>query len=447
MSEHPPGTASPTPANENGAESASVQKSAFDNLPRHYGEDGLLSDYSEHILPELRENPDIDISREDGDVINAYIEKHSPEYQHELEELLQNSLPMAPTVQEVILLPAYKEGKNMYKTLSNYLTLSNKEQFEIIILENHPEGVERDSTKEEIERFKKDHPEMQVVHLYKAFDGKGIGRVRKYLADSFLERKRKAGRDDSMLMISHDADLEGLRPGYLDAIRKRFGAEPDLDALAGPIDLPEEAYAKYPLIHASVRLLNFFHTVLRHSPSGAPRVQGANTAIRSGAYALIGGYNERAKVAEDLELGWLIEHGRKKVKGRLDFATDARVYTNPRREIESVLSDVPVIRRYDAFEANERVRDMSIDELMQEGQDFSVEEFQREVQATYLHFLKRAQTKGGWLSMEDFQKSFARAMSFLGVAYHLEGDAIVLDDISKLTKGLTEFQEKERKAA
>lgn len=427
------------------------KKSIFDQVERHYNSDGLLTNYREHILPELKENPEKDISQEDGDVIDSYLGRHSGEYRKELAQLLDGAPPLASSVRQIFMMAAYKEGRNIFNTLSKYAELPHQESFEVVIFENHPQGVERDTTREEIERFKKAFPGIQVVHLYKEFDGKGIGRVRKYLADSVLERKREAGRNDSMLLISHDADLEGLSSGYLDAVRDQFDKNPSLDAAAGPINLPEEAFVQFPLIHASVRLLNFFHVALRYSSSGAPRLQGPNAVIRSGAYALIGGYNAEAKMAEDLELGWLIEHGRGRSKGRLGFVNKAKVTTSPRREIHGLISKhkKSVIGRYNdgSFDTNEEVRDRPLEDLMREGRDFSVEEFHEEVQATYSHFLSRAQTKGGWLSMEDFQKSFARAMLLLGVTYHIEADKVVLDDISKLTHGLAEYREKRQRAA
>lgn len=413
-----------------------------------YNERGLLdrTSYDEHILPSLKQNPELDVSREDGAVIQEYLNRQSPEYRSELQNLIQNAPPLSPTTKLSIAIPAYKEGANIYKTLECYSKLEGHAEFEIVVLENHTNDTERDQTASEITRFRSDHPEIQIAHMYKTFDGKKIGRVRKYLTDSILARKMAAGRSDSIIIASNDADLDDINPKYAHLLLDAFTMDPQLDAVRGGTDHSSDSFIRFPLMHATIRFLNYFRLAANHNmPDTLQTLVGRNSAMRSGIYAAAGGYNENAIVGEDIEIGRLIAHGRKNRPDHVKYLHNAWVETNPRREIESVLAGTPVIKRYDGFVANEKVYDIPLETLLAQGKDFSPEQFNIELQAIYDHYKSRTVTTGGWLEDDVFVTSYDRAMRFLGIKYHIEGDKVIVDDLSKLTSDLNTY--KERRAA
>jgi hypothetical protein len=406
---------------------------------------GLLEEavYDERLLPALKEHPDFDLATEDGLLVEDYLNRQSPEYQAELAALVKDAPSFASTTKLSIAVPAYKEGENIYRTLENYAKMPDKGEFEVVILENHTKDVARDKTGDEIERFRAEHPDMQVVHLYKQFDDKRIGNVRKYLTDSILERKRAAGRTDSIIIVSNDADLDDINPSYAKIIIEEFAKKPELDAIRGNVDHPADALVKFPLMHATLRLMNNFRTIQRRLAKTLP-LTGRNTALRSGIYAGIGGYNEHAVVGEDLEIGRLISHARRGDPNRMEYFHRAWLHSNPRREIESMLSGVPMVRRYDGFLSNEKVYDIPVAEMMKQGKDFSPEDFTKEIEAMYAHY--RGQAIAGFLSEENVDKAFDRAMGFMRIAYHRDGAKIVVDDLSRLTEDLASYRERQEAA-
>lgn len=407
-----------------------------------YNERGLLerSSYDTHILPSLKENPELDISREDGAIIDQYLEKQSPEYRAELQDLIKDTSPLSPDTKLSIAVPAYKEGEHIYKTLEHYSKLENHDEFEIVILENHLNGTERDQTAANIARFKSEHPDMHITHLYKTFDEKKIGRVRKFLTDSILARKQAAGRKDSMIVASNDADLEDINPRYAKILIEAFENDPRLDAVSGSADYPTDAFVRFPLIHASLRFSQYFQIVQRRMEKDI-RLHGRNTAFRSGIYAAVGGYNEEAKLAEDIELGRFMVEGRKGDLSRMKFIHNAWVHTNPRREIITLLNAKPQARRWDDFATNESIYD-STTLLDEQTEDFSPEDFKKEIQSVYDYYKSRTVEKGGWIPETTFNTSFDRAMKFMGMQYHVENDTVVVDDISKVLRDLDTFREK-----
>jgi len=423
--------------------------SGLDGKEKLYNSRGLLerSSYDTHILPSLRDDPKLDISNDDATIVREYLDRQSPAYRAELHELVKEAPPLSPTTKLSIAIPAYKEGVHIFKTLEHYAKLEDPSKFEVVILENHTTDVPRDTTASEIARFKEQYPDIQITHLYKTFDQKRIGGVRKYLTDSILERKQEAGRHDSIVIASNDADLEDINPKYVKLLIKAFENDPKLDAVRGGIDHPADSFVQFPLMHASIRFLSYFRmTLRRYMPDTLPLV-GRNSAMRSGIYAASGGYNEKAVVAEDIEIGRLIGHGRKNRPGHVRYLHNAWIETNPRREIESILAGTPIIRRYDGFVSNEHMYDIPVEKLIEQGQDFSTEQFKTELQAAYDHYKSHTNSEGGPLTDEAFAISYDRAMRFLGIKYHLQGDSVIIDDLSKLTNELTRYGERNARAA
>jgi hypothetical protein len=341
----------------------------------------------------------------------------------------------------VITIPAYHEGKNLEKTLRNYAKLKNRNRFEIVILENHPKDKRRDETPEVIERMQREYPELRIVHLYKEFDEKPtIGQVRKYLVDSVLMRKMIAGKRDSVVIASNDADMEDISENYTDNLADTFRQNNRIDAVAGKWDYPSEAFRQMPLLHASQRLWHYLDIAFRNYYLKSPELIGRNSAFRSGAYAVVGGYNEKAQLAEDLEIGWLIKDARGHDADRVEYLNKAWIKSNPRRAVVKLASGGRLVQQYGDFHVNEEVRNAPLEDILREKRDMRDEDFREEVQAIYDHYFRWKKSKGGWVEDEFLERSFDRAMRFLGVKYNVENDRIIITDMSKLKNGLEKYQ-------
>ncbi|MDD5489619.1 MAG: hypothetical protein PHP25_02990 [Candidatus Moranbacteria bacterium] len=400
---------------------------------------GLLDreEYKNRVSKKLLEDKNFDVSTDDWEITKEYLADQDESYLKELRDMVSGSQTMKKDTEVVITVPSFKEGKNLEKTLRNYAKVKNRKKFEIVILENHPRNVEKDDTSEVIEKIKKEFPDMQIVHLYKAFEKKPpIGLVRKYLVDSVLLRKVEAGIRKSLAIASNDADLEDISEDYVDIVSNAFRRNKNLDAVGAKWDYPLEVFKKFPLLHASQRLWHYFDIAFRNYYLRSPELIGRNSIFRSGLYAGVGGYNGKAELAEDLEIGWLIKFARNFDTKRIGYLNGAWLKSNPRRAVVKMLSGGRLVQQYGDFHANEEVRNSPISELLKEKRDFNLEEFRLEVQAIHDYYFQWCKSKGGWVEDSFLEKSFDRAMRFLGVKYRKEGEKVIVSDASELVKKL-----------
>lgn len=404
---------------------------------------GLLdrSQYKKRFDPRLRANSKFDVATDDLDLIRDYFRRQDNQYVQELEQLINPLTPMKPETKLVITVPAYHEGANIKHTLEQYAKMKNPERFEIVIFENHPAAKGRDNTLQEVEAFKTSHPNINIHLFHKAFDQKApIGNIRKYLVDAVVLRKEKTGIKDSIVITSNDADLININPDYSNILIQKFDQDKNLDAVGVKWDYPSEAFKQMPLLHAAQRLWQFFDISFRNSYLKSPDLIGRNSAFRSGIYTAVGGYNDQAQLAEDLEIGWLIKNARGYDPQRISYVNSAWLISNPRRAVVKLVSGVPLIQQYGDFHVNEDVRRASLDELFEKKKDLNMDEFIQNVQAIYDHYGRWRKSLGGWLDDGYFIKSFDRAMGYLGAKYHVENDKIIIDDISRLEQGLARYK-------
>ena len=408
------------------------------------GEDmGLLDRqrYSERFDNELRTNPNIDVRTDDSEIVRRYLDRQPADYRTELEQLVSGMPPMSPDTKLVITVPAYQEGQNITHTLEQYAKMNNLDKIEIVILENHPKDTIRDDTGQKIAAFMTSHPTMHITHLYKSFDTKQpIGKIRKYLVDSVLLRKQAAGIKPSLIIVSNDADLVDISPDYGTNLISTFDKNTNLDAVAAKWDFPKEAFTKMPLLHASQRLWQYFDITFRNRWLKSPDLIGRNSAFGSGIYAAVGGYNDNAKLAEDLEIGWLIKQARNYDSTRVKYVNSAWLVSNPRRAAAQLISGGRLIQQYGDFHENESVRRTPLADLLDAKRDFKPDEFQKEIQAIYDHYARWRKSNNGWVNDEIFASSFDKSMHLLGVEYHIENNKVVLDNIAKLEEGLNKYQ-------
>jgi hypothetical protein len=416
------------------------------NVYYGYGAEGLgLLGHEEYVNRadrRLINNPDLDLSVDDLSYVEAYLQRQDSEYVNELTEMVEGAIEPNNNAKVVITIPAYMEGKNgsLEKTLEALTKVKGRSNFEVVIFENHTAGQERDNTGSIIEKYRQQHPDLHVTHLYHAFTEKpSIGEVRKVMVDAVMLRKQKARIEQSQIIVSQDADLIDINSDYVDILIERFERESTLDAIAGKWDFPMETYEKMPILHASQRLWQYFDIAFRNYHLNAPELIGRNSAFRSGVYASIGGYNPEARVAEDLEIGWMVKHARRYDSKRVKYVNPASLVSNPRRAVAVLAQGGKLPEQYGDFHENEVVRNISLDELLEQNNDMTLQQLAMQVQAIYEFYQRFKRSKGGWMGPEEgktIDKAFERAMRFLGVAYIIQNDRVVITNIEKLVEGV-----------
>lgn len=331
--------------------------------------------------PEGSELPDTtdeaELASREKSACDTYLEHlggSSPDYVREVESAETELPPMAPECRFAVCVPAaYSEHRIIYDYLSSMVGQKNLDGsdlnpsiFEVNVFVNGPENKqdEIDQTVAEIERFRAEHPEMHVNVIHRAYgERQTIGYLRKFINDSALMRaEARPDRTAPLNLVSHDADIQLADEQYFAKALKAFEDSPDTKILAGQEELPDEVKERYPYIWAARRLWQFIDAA--SAGQGEPRrirkALGTNAIIRAEAYARVDGYRPTDRVAEDLSLGNRIEnfYGNRGQSGHNTIANfRPRAIISPRRDLQTVDRNRPIIGGYEDFQDNDSVRE------------------------------------------------------------------------------------------
>lgn len=409
-----------------------------------------ISDHEKRRSPSLRGNADVELNEQEE--VEWYLNQQPADYLKELRELNQQvGSPMERKCRVAVCIPAYKEGTVIEKTLLEYSEQLdskgrplNPELFELIIFDNYPVGAEADETARVVREFQQRYPGVRVRYVQKAFpkNEATIGNIRKYVNDLALLRSYERGdMGEEFILVSNDADAEGIDPLYIQRIIEAFDKNPKLDAIAGKTDYPKESFQRLPLLHASERLWQYVEKIRRWKFDKMPELIGRNSAFRAKTYAAVGGYNPQNRLGEDIEMGFLIKTARKEgAKDRIKYLNAVRLLSNPRRAILKMFAGNKLVEQYWDFDEYLEVRGMKWEELTKQQQvrerlRYNRERFQMEANALYQYYAKML-----WIPKSEINRYFKRAMDFLGVQYRMEGDNVIVINTEKLERGLKNYQ-------
>ena len=328
------------------------------------------------MSPRLRKNPEAKLDPRQE--IDWYFEDQRRRYPGYVEELTtlsqQETEGMNEATEAVVALAVagHQEYNNIYRTLETYAVQQTREgdsvwrdrkhpKYEVIIYVNWPEGSSPEKTLKEIERFKKDHPEVPVRVFQEELkkDEVKVGWIKKKVFDLALLRRKERGDGADLLIIANDADNVYTSPTYLENVVETMnGPEGEnYDALLGRQDLDPEVYRDNPTFHAVMRFWQFMEGIMRHE-SQMVGTQGRNTVMRSSVYAAIGG-NREAEFWADLEFGQLIHLARGE-NPTIGYSDTAWVMVDPRREIDKFKKGEPVALTWADFNERQNVRGASL---------------------------------------------------------------------------------------
>lgn len=423
-----------------------------------YGYNGFYKmrrkEYEERMSQEIKDNPEAELN-EDKEVLD-YLNRQEKNYKVDLDQLAGEAGPMDPKCETSICIPVagHQEGKNIYKTLENYLNqTANKDSFELVLFVNRPDkdkdGKEilSDETLNEINRFKTDHPELRVVVMNKIipYEKAKIGYIRKLLNDSVLLRQKNRGKTNtSHIIISNDSDNKGVASEYVENFQKKFKANPDTDAFMGQLDWDPESYVRNPLIHIGTRLFQFVDVQLKHGDSNNIASSGANFAFRSGMYAAVNGYSNNLDLAEDVDLGRAIKAARIGSKKKLAIgfagARVSRLFTSSRRAEKAIKDGLSPVEQWNkGFSAfDDEVRKFDWEKLSKDI-DFDKSEDTAQLIDGIEKIINRTMKAMNWVKEDD--KIFYRALGWMGIKFTVVGKKeIKISDAEGLIAGLKEYK-------
>jgi hypothetical protein len=306
-------------------------------------------------------------SSEEREATQAYLDRQNPDYIRELSEQNAGLEPMSDHCRFAICIPAaYSEHPNIYRTLSCYLGQKDMdgndldpETFEVLVFVNGPrdQQADIDRTIAEVQRFQREHPEIKVRVISKAYAAReNIGAIRKHVNDLALMRSlARTGVAEPLYLVSNDADIVKIEEQYLAKALMEFQNNPDLKMIAGKGDFDESEYRRYPYLLAARRLWQIIDIVSKRRAYGhfKPKALGFNSFMRAQSYVLAGGYRPGSSVAEDLRMADDISAtaGRDAVQYR-----NIEVYASPRRDIDAIERGIPIVENYRNFGATESLR-------------------------------------------------------------------------------------------
>jgi hypothetical protein len=404
---------------------------------------GLLpgQEYASRRSETLLNNPEAVLDEQAE--IETYFDRQAPVYVEEIKQLANLESPMKSANRIVVTIVGYGEDSRIKNTLEQYTKQDiDPNLYEIVMLDNHPKAVADDNTAEEVARFKEQHPEISITYAHKIWEEDEpatVGNARRYAFDIAQARILSRGSSDSdTILISNDADAFSIEQNYLSSILAEFETKPKEDALVTRMELPEEVLRK-PNIAAAFLVLDGLERSIAKGDEGLglekepAALIGRSSAMRASIYAAVGGFNARAVIAEDTELGWMISDAREWDPDRVVQFDGTSLTTDPRRHLDAIASRVPLDQMLYDFQERPGLRQMDNEEVLGLIPDyFDWELFQDEVDSAW-----HSQLGGNKRLGKRFEPIFESTMDKLGIDYEIVDGNVVLKDVSKLLDRLS----------
>lgn len=292
-----------------------------------------------------------------------YVSGWDSRHRSTIESLNQQiNTPMSEKCRLSIVLPAYREGETIYRALEHYTVTQEDdsgESFdsdlsEVIVLINRPnEKVAFDKkTIEEVERFKKEHPEYKVHlarHTFNFKEKPKMGLIYKTGADLTLFRnlqRKDEFQKSRHIMRTGGADAREKNPLFLKKVIGLFDRDLRLDQLRTESRQPKEALEKLPLFHFLATLDSGLNRLFTRGKSDVGL--GSYSAR---LYAEVGGFNPNDSVKEEVNLSAkmrrVIEKSGDSKRGRHILVKNS--IDDPRRALLSLYKGRGMVSRYAHF--------------------------------------------------------------------------------------------------
>lgn len=339
--------------------------------------------------------------------IKIYLQREfkiSPAYEEFITTLadLPDVAPMKDQCRIAVNIPAYNEGKRIYQTLEAYTSQVDLEGnpidpdlWEINILSDTTIGTDFDNSKSEVERFVQDFgrvralPRINFIQVKVAPPFNNVGHARKVLTDLSLFRSlRREGQTQPLYIESEDMDLDRVDPNLIYIAITTLDNHPELDFIKGIEDRNPDVMKHNDYLLFRNRVWDFIMVLLRskkyrdfsdpnYSFGWNRMVSGGwCTAYSAEAYAISGGHDPFAKTGEDTGLAENLSVFRSTDGNpKLDIGAHVRTRSDssPRRFLYEMITgrNAYAPDNFDNPETNKRIRELSIEELLEMTKQYS----------------------------------------------------------------------------
>ena len=326
--------------------------------------------------PSLSNRPDAQLNA--FQEIKLYFERQPKSFVEEIKGMVKNNQPMSPGCRLIIMIPAYNEELNIRRTLEQYTNLDiNPNEYEVIVFNNYPLGVKPDKTEQIISQMQKEHPQINLIVHSKQWSEDEfacVNNARKYAAAIAMMRilnSLSSHQANKVILVTADADLMSLSSNYASAILKTFDNNPKIDSCIVSRRTEPEIYAK-PNVLIPLLLWDSLDVTAAGDLAQKPEDRipepinliGQATALKVSIYAAVGGYNPRAIICGDAEIGWMIGDARDWRPESAVLLDEACVRYDPRRILDAIINKVPVCSMHGDFQSNPSIRSIDYKGLL-----------------------------------------------------------------------------------
>lgn len=399
--------------------------------------------------PRLTENAQAKLVQ--SEEIPWYLSQLTEEETQTLQDLLsQEQRPIHPETRAVVIIPTSQLGTSqLYQRLSSYTQQTNADgtplaphSVEYIVFDANiapPEGSVNThapaDTKAEIDRFRADHPDQNVIyvtHTYNQIPSRGT--LKRDSTTFALSRIATLPADaPDVAIITDNATGQPLQPTYLSSAIDALDKNPALDMVSGTYELPAEAYERFPMLFAQHRAFEVMDALVRHGDAQhVPGVYSGNVAIRAATLAALGGYNGQSQNGEDRELAWMVRQAR----GSSDAMSTLPALTatlDPKDAVYANLQRLGLADAQTPLEANEVYKDMPWQDMAAKAEEAMTKEH---LEASLTSMRDHMYPTLKATNPQRHEAYFRRTMESMGLAYEVVNGNVVITDMTKLRENI-----------
>lgn len=300
-------------------------------------QEAALERLRQEVSPRLQTDPEAILNpREELDWYRSELERREgTDYVESIDREIESAPELVSGIssetRSIVTIPVKANGEQdgIYNTLSLYARQNgNANQSNVVLLlTNWTEADMADpakranvqKTKDEIERAKRDFPDLRaasVEHQFRddeARDGRItslIAKRKNNLALMAVQRAMREGKlpdGQDILVIHNDADANGLNRSYIENMQKAMAENPETDVLTGVTLFGLEENQRLPGFGFVMNAMQGVNMISQRE--GNIHTAGANFGFRASTYAAAGGLgwdDRRGAGSDDLAVGYRI---------------------------------------------------------------------------------------------------------------------------------------------
>ena len=390
------------------------------------------------VSQRLLDNPDQELAAMTE--IDGYFGRQSEEYRNQLSELNSQILePMGGQTKIAVLIPVAgaQEEKNIYHTLESFSKQTiGPENYEVILFVNasarrlvdRAENIR--NTLKEIERAKIDFPHLKIRMASAALPDSQvrIGNIRKILTDLALLRQKNAGISEDLLLLSNDADNEGIADNYLESFESYFKNNPNKEGAVGNLHFDPKGFIRFPGLHLRTEFVTKLDQV--GFKNGNVTLFGSNSVMKSSTYAAIGGYPTNLRSGEQEWTGKTIRDLRH-TNQTLGYVDEALLTTSIRRGIVSYISSEEGQIAFGDITKEQTMRSLDLSSFpVFKFTDENIATLKTEIEHAIDEII-RAYDQGEKLGKDSW--FYSKTLQEMGIAYEVDGDPMNPDSKIRVT--------------